>query len=135
MKPTLLKTSLISAAALSAAALAPMAGAASTADYSASNLRVDTQAVNMVSDSWLDVADAYSRLQAGDTVQARSELAQAVAKLREAQRKDASLGVSFSGLTKPVKALHDELAGLKTRLNDPAAKQQLEAMLQSAGVI
>lgn len=122
-------------AAIGAALLTPAAMADSGITYAADNLRVDTQAVNMVSQSWADVADAYDRLQAGDTAKARAELAEAIAKLRTASMKDATLGVSFNGQTKPVKALHDELAGLQTRLTDPSAKTQLQTMLQSAGVI
>ena len=130
------KTSIISAAALTAAALAPAAGAISTAGYSAdTKLRVDHSAVNMVSQSWLDAADAYAKLSAGNTAEARRELSEALAKLRQASSKDSSLGVSFNGQTKPVNALHDELAGLSPRLNTPEAKQQLQRMLQTAGVI
>ena len=122
-------------AAIGAALLTPAAMASDGLTYSADNLRVDTAAVSMVSQSWADVADAYARLQAGDTAKARAELAEAIAKLRTASIKDATLGVSFNGQTKPVKALHDELAGLQSRLTDPAAKRQLETMLQTAGVI
>lgn len=124
----------ILAAAAATAAFAPMAGA-SASDYSAPSLQVDQTAVNMVSQSWMDVADAYARLNAGDTLQARTELSEAITKLRTASNKDATLGVAVNGQTKPVKALHDELAALSARLSSPEAKQQIERMLQTAGVI
>jgi len=49
----------------------------------------------MVSQSWLDAADAYAKLSAGNTAEARRELSEALAKLREASSKDSSLGVSL----------------------------------------
>lgn len=127
--------SLFVAAAMISPFLASQGAAANTA-----GLQVDQRAVELVSESWVDTAQAYNVLQAGDRNAAKQKLDAAVRKLFQASTKDPTLGVAVSTPNAPstVKAVHDHIKAAKQDLERGdvnQARAELQTLLSAAGVI